>query len=71
MKKVFCAIAFLAMLSGCSVLRENADKASSKVADGVNTYCDELDQGARGEFRAMVNAKAAPDKVEVTCEGDE
>lgn len=58
---LFCFVAF-----GCALV----DKSSSKIAEGVNKYCEDVDAETRKAIRAEVNSKTAPNTVIITCGAD-
>ncbi len=65
MKKL---IAFSVLfLAGCSQLQPVLERSSGKVAEGVDTYCQETDETFRAEFRAEVNSKTNGATIIVTC----
>ena len=61
-------LALAALASGCSLLGQ---PIAEKVADVVDTYCDEP-LSARQVYRETVNAELAAEghSIEVTCAGD-
>ena len=56
--------------SGCAVFQEQITKSASKVADGVDAYCENVNKAAREEFRGKVNPTPGGANVTVTCPGD-
>ena len=54
-------------LSGCAALSDEITKAAGKVQDGVDTYCEEVDQAQREKFRAEVNPTPDGNSIVVTC----
>lgn len=59
-----------AALSACAALLRIQGQAAEKIAQGVEDYCQNTDATFRANFRAEVNAKAAPNSVAVHCDGD-
>jgi hypothetical protein len=58
----------LASLTGCQVLAPQIDKAAKAAGKAVTFYCENVTvPEIRAEFRAKVNAAAAPNAIEVTC----
>lgn len=53
--------------TACAQLMEAQSKTAEQVARGVAEYCKNTDEAFRTQFRAEVNAKAAPNSIIVTC----
>ena len=62
------AFVLIFALSGCSYLMTAQDKSAEQVAKGISQYCKNTDEKFRTDFRAAINAKAAPNAIEVTCQ---
>jgi len=60
------ALMMVGFLAGCSYLAKPLDHAAGIVAETVNQACDTLPE-ARDGFVQAVNAKAAPDAIELSC----
>lgn len=68
MKRVILLIPALLALTGCQVLAPQIDKAAKAAGKMVTFYCDNVTvPEIREEFRAKVNAHAAPNSVQVQC----
>ena len=59
--KAIIALGIIVMVSGCSSLKE-------RLADGVDTYCTELNELHRAEIRERVDDLTFPHKLRVECE---
>ena len=56
--------------AGCSLLSPQIDKAAKAAGKMVTFYCGNVTvPQIREEFRAKVNAEAAPNSVQVECAG--
>lgn len=68
MKKLLCVLTLAALTSGCSIF---GDRVASKVADGIDKYCEEPLQ-ARELYRTLINEELSREghSVAVTCNGD-
>lgn len=60
------AILLIAIAPGCSTL----DKGLDQVARGVNYHCANVPLAARLETRARLNARIAPHRARIDCDGD-
>lgn len=58
-------LAGLVALSGCSFIGAFQDR----IGNAVERYCSEP-QAARESYREIVNARTAPNRIEISCEGD-
>lgn len=65
--KYFTILVCAVSLSGCAALSDEITKAAGKVQDGVDTYCEEVDQAAREKFRAEVNPTPDGNSITVEC----
>ena len=54
-------------LSGCALLSKAEDRSADTIVDGINLYCKSTDQTFRDKYRALINAKATPNAIEVVC----
>jgi len=62
----FCfSVAMIA--AGCSYLMQAQDKSAEQVSKAIGEYCKNTDEKFRTDFRAAINAKAAPNAIEVIC----
>lgn len=62
------AVSVICLLSGCSILSPQIDKAAKGAGKLVTFYCDNVTiPEIRAELRDKVNAAAAPNSVEVKC----
>lgn len=66
MKKL-TLLTLAAILAGCGLLSPIQEQAAKKVADGVNTYCQETDANFRAKFREDVNAQTEGHTIRVDC----
>lgn len=61
-------VSVLMTLTGCSLLAPQIDKSAKAAGKAVKFYCDNIpSEEIRADFRAKVNAVAAPDSIVVTC----
>ncbi len=70
MQTIYCVLTYAVLLlaSGCTLLSPQLDKAAEGAGKLVTFYCQNItDSALREQFRAAVNAKAAPHSVAVTC----
>jgi len=66
--KALLVLPLLLLATGCQVLAPQIDKAAAGAGKLVTFYCDNITvPEIRDEFRAKVNAAAAPNSVQVTC----
>ncbi len=66
--KVLLILPLILLATGCEVLSPQIDKAAKGAGKLVTFYCDNVTSTEiREEFRAKVNAAAAPNSVAVTC----
>ena len=68
-----CLILALPVFAGCSTVTDFLIKqeAPEKVADVVDSYCDEVPAAQRAESRALINAETSPgNTIAITCAGD-
>lgn len=66
--KAILSLVLVLSLTGCQILAPQIDKSAKAAGKAVKFYCDNVTSDEiRAEFRAKVNAEAAPDKIEVTC----
>jgi len=73
--KIFyiCALAAFPFFAGCSTVTDFLieQKAPEKVADVVDSYCDEVPAAQRADTRALINAETSPgNSITITCAGD-
>ena len=52
---------------GCAQLLKLQGQTAEKAAQAIEAYCKNTDETFRSGFRAEVNAKAAPNSVEIIC----
>ena len=62
------AIIAAVLLPGCAAVLKLQGQAAEKAAQAVTAYCANTDAAFRASFRTEVNAKAAPNSVEITCQ---
>lgn len=67
MKYLLTAAIAVFLMSGCQALAPQITKAAGKVQEGVDTYCDEVDEKSRANFRAKVNPTPGGATIVVTC----
>lgn len=71
MNRFYCLMTYTILLlatEGCSLLAPQLDKAAEGAGKLVTFYCTNItDASIREQFRAAVNARAAPNSVAVTC----
>ena len=60
-------VAISAMSIGCAQLLKLQGQSAEKAAQAISAYCKNTDATFRANFRAEVNAKAAPNSAEITC----
>jgi len=65
--KYFILVAAVLLGPGCGLIAPLQEQAAGKIADGVNTYCDESDATFRAGLRADVNSRIAPRSIVVDC----
>ncbi len=59
--QLFLLIVALALFAtGCAILEPASDRAAARLGDGITYYCENVDASMREQFRARVNAHAAP-----------
>ena len=63
----YIVIAAVFTLAGCAQLQPVLERSAGKVAEGIDTYCEETDENFRTDFRAEVNAKTNGATIVVTC----
>ena len=63
------AILIVTMLAtvGCAQLLKLQGQTAEKAAQAIEAYCENTDATFRANFRAEVNAKAAPNSAQITC----
>lgn len=67
--KTVVALIFLSFtLFGCALLMQAQDRSAEQVSKAIEQYCKNTDEKFRNDFRAAINAKAAPNSIEVTCQ---
>lgn len=69
MKNLFIAVVVFGV-SGCAMFAGEIDRVASKIGDGVDRYCLELDKAGRERVRAGVNPTPGGARITVTCPGD-
>jgi hypothetical protein len=67
--KTISAFILIFIMSACAQLQE---KSADAIADGIISYCNEIDQATRATTRKNVNAKLAEKghSIIVECDGD-
>jgi len=58
---------FALILGACSTLLRLQGQAEEKTVQGVEAVCKNTDLAFRDTFFNNVNAKAAPNRIEITC----
>ena len=54
-------------ITGCAQLLKLQGQTAEKAAQAIEAYCKNTDAAFRDGFRAEVNAKSAPNSIEITC----
>jgi len=67
MKYLITVLTAAVLLSGCAYLTPQITRAAEQVQDGVDTYCKEVDEASRENFRAQVNPTPEGATIVVTC----
>jgi hypothetical protein len=65
--KTLIVVLALASLCGCAQLLKLQGQTAEKAAQAIEAYCKNTDATFRANFKAEVNAKAAPNSAEITC----
>jgi len=71
MKQLFAIVIIPLLIAGCSTLMPATERASDKIADGVQKYCAEVSAEGRATLRQKVNDKLPEGaSIVVTCPGN-